>query len=242
MPSQSILRRGERVSGDAPFAPFAKPARRFQVSFLPGVLALCVLCASCGAVVPSTNVSAPPPVPVSITVAVSPASASTVPGGHVQFTATVNNAQSSAVDWQVGGSSAGATAVGTVDSTGMYTAPEALPSVAIVVTAISQANPTAKASASVTIQGTLSISPTLASVTTQQIQQFNVKGAANDAVTWLVDQISGGNTTVGTISNGLYVPPSTPAAGWHTITAFLTASPGVSGSATIAITDFAGTH
>jgi hypothetical protein len=80
---------------------------------------------------------------------------------------------------------------------------------------------------------TVTISPKLAAVTTTtQTQQFK---ASPTTVTWTVDGIAGGNTTVGTISTtGLYTPPAT--AGTHTIKA---TSGTASASATIAVSDLA---
>ena len=78
------------------------------------------------------------------------------------------------------------------------------------------------------------VSPAKAAVVTStQTQQFN---ASVGGVTWSVDNIAGGNSTVGTISSsGLYTPPAS--AGVHTITA---SSGSSSGSASIAVTDLAG--
>ncbi len=80
----------------------------------------------------------------------------------------------------------------------------------------------------------ITISPARAAVvTTTQTQQFT---ASMGGATWSVDNVAGGNSTVGTItSNGLYTPPAK--AGNHTITA---SSGGDSGTATIAVTDLAG--
>src|SRR5579864_9849919 len=77
----------------------------------------------------------------------------------------------------------------------------------------------------------ITVSPALAAVTTTtQAQQFT---ASIQNVTWSVDKIVGGNSTVGTITtNGLYTPPAKP--GNHTVTA---TSGNQTGSATISITD-----
>jgi hypothetical protein len=70
-------------------------------------------------------------------------------------------------------------------------------------------------------------------VTTTQTQQFTA--SAGDAI-WSVDNVVGGNSTVGTITaSGLYSPPAK--AGTHTITA---SSGGSSGSATLYVTDLKG--
>ncbi|HVO62131.1 MAG TPA: hypothetical protein VMT53_14430 [Terriglobales bacterium] len=64
----------------------------------------------------------------------------------------------------------------------------------------------------------IAISPTTASVKALQTQQFqaSVGGTSNTKVTWSVDGIEGGNTSVGTISSaGLYAAPA--AAGNHKV-------------------------
>ena len=77
----------------------------------------------------------------------------------------------------------------------------------------------------------VTVSPARAAVViTTQIQQFT---ASVTGVTWSVDNIVGGNSTVGTISTtGLYTPPAS--AGAHTIKATSGAS---SGSAIVYVTD-----
>ncbi|MCX6612340.1 MAG: DUF1800 family protein [Acidobacteria bacterium] len=59
---------------------------------------------------------------------------------------------------------------------------------------------------------TVTISPTSATVNLDATRQFtkSVTGNANTNVTWAVNGVTGGNTTVGTISTtGLYTPPAT---------------------------------
>jgi Bacterial Ig-like domain (group 2)/Abnormal spindle-like microcephaly-assoc'd, ASPM-SPD-2-Hydin/PQQ-like domain len=83
---------------------------------------------------------------------------------------------------------------------------------------------------------TVTVSPHLASIPLTQTEQFN----ANQSVTWYVDGIAGGNSTVGTItSSGLYSPPST--AGPHTISVTATSDPTQSAQASITVTDYPGT-
>jgi hypothetical protein len=116
------------------------------------------------------------------------------------------------------------------------------------VTAVLQADPSATGSASVTIQGQLSLSPRLASVTTSQTLQLNMltAGVTNTEVVWAVDGIANGSPTIGSIStsgvpsNSIdYIPP--PTAGSHTITAKLMTNASVAGSAQVYVTDFPGT-
>ena len=88
---------------------------------------------------------------------------------------------------------------------------------------------------------TVSILPRRAPLTLKQKQQFTaaVAGTTNVAITWLVDGIVGGSSTVGTISTaGLYTPPST--AGTHTITARSKASTSASAAAAVWVTNYPG--
>ncbi len=83
----------------------------------------------------------------------------------------------------------------------------------------------------------VTVAPASASIATGQTQQFTVTAANSEdsVVTWLVDNIPGGNIEVGTISaNGLYTPPRS--AGTHTITAISVASPTRSGTVNVAVT------
>jgi hypothetical protein len=96
------------------------------------------------------------------------------------------------------------------------------------------------ASAAVTITATLvviTISPTTASVPVSTPYQFSptITGTTNMAVTWSVDSVVGGNTTVGTISStGLYTAPATT--GTHTVTVTSNAAPTQSASAAVTVT------
>src|SRR5205823_3005235 len=156
------------------------------------------------------------------------------------FTATVTNTTNQAVTWQVNGITGGNTSVGTISTTGVYTAPATVPSPAIVtVTAVSVADPTRSGSARVTIT-TKSTPPVTASVDTLALhdalpisQTFTatVTNTTNQAVTWQVNGITGGNTSVGTISTtGVYTAPATvPSPAIVTVTAVSVADPTRSG-------------
>ncbi len=88
-----------------------------------------------------------------VTVTVSPGTASVSAGGGTQaFTATVANTSNTAVTWQVGGVTGGNSTLGTISTSGLYTAPAMVPSSATVtVSAISNADNTRSGSAQVTI-------------------------------------------------------------------------------------------
>ena len=82
----------------------------------------------------------------------------------------------------------------------------------------------------------VSITPSTVSVALGATQQFSatVTGNANQNVTWGVDGIAGGNSTLGTISSsGLYVPPQM--IGMHTITAIAQANSASQGTATVTV-------
>src|SRR6266480_723369 len=100
----------------------------------------------------STQPPSPPPPPAPIDVSVTPAAASVQTGGRQTFTATVTNTANKAVTWQVNGVAGGNTSVGTISTTGVYTAPATVPSPAkVTVTAVSVADPTRSGSAQVTV-------------------------------------------------------------------------------------------
>jgi hypothetical protein len=207
------------------------------------LLALTAICISCGSVV-----SGPSP-PATASVMVTPGSAQTFTGSKVQFSAVVQNASTTTVNWQVNQLPGGNLAMGTIDSTGLYAAPTSVPSPpTVMVTAVLQSDTTKTGSSSVTIQalssiqGPLSLSPLLSSVTTSQLLQLQVltAGLTNNMVNWSVDGVAGGNQTNGTITpSGAYTPPG--AAGAHLIIATLQANSSAIGSAQVEVTDFPGT-
>jgi hypothetical protein len=88
--------------------------------------------------------------PVSVTI--SPTTASVRVARTKQFTASVKNAPTTAVTWKAGGVVGGNSIVGRISSGGLYTAPNAVPSPAIVsVSCVGVADPTKSASATVTV-------------------------------------------------------------------------------------------
>ena len=64
----------------------------------------------------------------------------------------------------------------------------------------------------------------------------SVSNLSNTSVTWQVNGVTGGNSTVGTIAGGTYTPPATvPTPNSVTVKAISVASPSVSGSAPLAV-------
>jgi hypothetical protein len=112
-------------------------------------------CGGGGAVAP------PPPPPPSTTVTVTPLSGSIVLGNQMTFTVNVSNATDTSVSWGVNGVTGGNSAIGTITSAGIYTAPADLPSPATVqITATSHADPVKSGSASVTVTSDITLAPT----------------------------------------------------------------------------------
>jgi hypothetical protein len=180
-----------------------------------------------------------------VSVTILPASVTVAAGGTQQFTATVQNTSNTAVTWQVNGVNGGNATVGTISSSGLYTAPGVVPNPATVtVTAVSQADTTKSASAQATITAattvSVTISPTSATVAAGGTQQFTamVQNTSNTAVTWQVNGVSGGNATIGTISSsGLYTAPAVvPSPATVTVTAVSQADATKSASAQVTIT------
>jgi hypothetical protein len=81
--------------------------------------------------------------PTGIKVSVFPSATSVVLGKTVPFSATVTGTTDTAVNWEVAGVQGGNATVGTINTAGLYTAPNALPNpTTVVVTAVSQADTT----------------------------------------------------------------------------------------------------
>ncbi len=165
------------------------------------------------------------------------------------LTPTANSNPSRIISWSVTGAGCSGAACGTISSSGVYSAPSIPPSPATVqIVATPQADPTKVASLSVTILPAISVlvSPTAATVALGSTQPFQatVTGAQDSTVTWDVNGVVGGNSTVGFILNSQITPDSTtytapqalPAGGSVAIRARSDADPNISGSAMIFFT------
>ena len=175
----------------------------------------------------------PPPPPPQISVTIRQPSTNVPAGTTAQFTATVTGTTNTAVTWSVDAIAGGDADTGLIDATGVYHAPAAAGSHTI--TAISVADTTKSASASITVANTSSVSPTSATLIAGATQQFTASfpDLSNPSIVWSVDNIPGGNSTVGVITTaGLYTAPSQ--AGTHTV-GVADANTGVSDSASLAI-------
>src|SRR5947209_284474 len=180
-----------------------------------------------------------------VSVTISPTSATVAAGGTQQFSAVVQNTSNTTVTWQVNWVTGVNAPVGTISSWGLYTATGVVPNPApVTVTAVSQADATKSAAAQVTITAattvSVTISPTSATVAAGGTQQFSavVQNTSNTTVTWQVNWVTGVNAPVGTISSwGLYtatgvVPNPAPV----TVTAVSQADATKSAAAQVTIT------
>jgi phospholipase C len=177
-----------------------------------------------------------------VTVSVSPTTATLTAGKTQQFDASVSGSSNTTVQWQVNNITGGNSDVGTVSSAGLYTAPQTDSSMSVTVTAIAMADTSKSASAAVTVNPgnttgiSVTISPTSAMIAVGKTQQFSahVDGSTNTQVTWSVDGVDGGNSTVGTVTDaGLYAAP--PTAGSHTVTATSVADTTQAASASVSV-------
>lgn len=199
----------------------------------------------CGCGVTESNAPPPPPPPPSITVNVLPVSTSVLLGATQQFTATVSNTIDTSVAWTVNGISGGNSTVGTLSSSGLYTAPQTTPQPGtVIVRATSAADATASGSASVTVTNSLAvnIAPATANVELGATQPFVANltngGSQNPAVTWSLAGSGCAGAACGTVdANGDYVAPSIlPVPPGIVLTARSVADQSKAGAAAITVT------
>jgi hypothetical protein len=162
----------------------------------------------------TVNLTAAPP---GVNVSIAPTSVSLSAGGTQQFTAAVSGTTNTAVTWTATG--------GTIASSGLYTAPSTTGSYTIQATSVADSTKSASATVAVSAASgsvSVAITPTSVSVAGGATQQFSatVSGTSNSAVNWLVNNTTGGSSTVGTISSaGLYSAPACSSLTGVTVTA-----------------------
>src|SRR5579884_1178495 len=227
--------------------------RNFGIGLiLVSAVALTNLITSCGGTAPAaaSSTSSTTVTPPVIMVSVSPATTTVFTSGTAQFTATVTGTSNTAVTWSVGGVAGGNQTLGTINASGLYTAPTLVPTPAVLtVTATSAANSSISGSARVTVASPIlvNVSPTSAVLLPGQSQSFTatVSGPVSSGVTWSVNGIPGGNSTMGTVvttridvglSVAQYTAPGTaPVAEPVLVQAISTVDPAALGAARIFI-------
>jgi len=167
-----------------------------------------------------------------VTVTISPTSASLTSGQTQQFTANVPNSQNG-VTWSL------SPVIGSIDQTGLYTAPfNITTSQKVSVIATSVDDPTKSATATVTLSVTtvaITISPATVTLSNGQTQVFvaTVTNAANQAVIWSITPPTG----AGTIDqSGNYTAPASITVTSAKITIQSVQDPTKTASATITLT------
>jgi hypothetical protein len=156
-----------------------------------------------------------------VRVTVNPIGPCVLPSHPQQFSARVENTSNTAVNWYVDNVLGGDSTRGKISSSGSYTPPANTGT--HIIKAVSQAatSVSGQSTIAVTTSPTFAISPSTASVPLSAQQNFqgqicNAPDANN--VTYSVDNIAGGNSSVGIInSNGVYTAPATP--GQHMVRA-----------------------
>jgi len=205
-----------------------------------------LLLSCCGTAGGSSSSKTPPPPPATVTVNVSPATATVFLGNQQQMTASVSGTSNSTVTWSVDGVTGGNSTTGTITAGGLYTAPSILPSSAsITITATSQADTTASGTATITIGSNIqvTVSPSGATVTTGATQQFSAQvtgtGKPSLAVNWSLTgaACASGCGTLTTSGNSvIYTAPGTvPSPASASIVATSVADPSKSATATVTI-------
>jgi len=111
------------------------------------------ICSGCVGHVANTKAPAgPPPAQSTIKVSVTPATANVRADESYTFSATVTGTSHTAVTWSVNGISGGSATLGTINSSGKYTAPSSLPSPnSLTIRATSAASSTVSATSTATI-------------------------------------------------------------------------------------------
>ena len=172
----------------------------------------------------TVSVTLPP-----VTISISPTTKTLTTNRTQQFTATVTGAANTAVTWSVT-----ETGGGTIDTSGLYTAPATEGTYHVVATSV--ANPSKKATATVTVNApqvvAVTLSPTDATLVVNGTQQFTatVTGTTNTAVTWSVTETGGGAVD----ASGLYTASDT--SGTYHVVATSVADPSKSATATVTVT------
>lgn len=194
-----------------------------------------------GSYLSTLNYTVQPPISVSV----NPATASLYPSATVGLSGTVHNTSNVGMTWLVNGISGGNSTVGTISpvnsQTPTFTAPAVPPSPNTVnVQAQSTQDPNAISAATVLTlnPSSVSVSPITATPRVLLNQQFSAstKGLSASTVSWAVNGVTGGNSSVGTISgSGLYTGPAALYPGAISVQAISTVNPSIVGTATVTL-------
>jgi hypothetical protein len=169
-----------------------------------------------------------------VSVTVSPSTATVQTNTTKQFAATVTNATTQAVNWSVNGAPGGNSAVGLVSTTGLYTAPAVPPGGGtVMVQAASTVSPSATGSATVTVT-----SPPAAPVLTSITPNGGTQGTSV-AVTLAGSNFLPG-TTVAVSGTGVSVTGVTVASSTRLTATFVIAATAAVGARSVTVATTAG--
>ena len=170
-----------------------------------------------------------------VSVAVSPTAATVGAGGTVSFTARVSGTKNASVSWSIREPSA----CGTIDPSGLYTAPGSAAVCHIDATSAVDPNAISESSVTVVVAPTpppvvVTISPASPAVDACQTLALTatVSGSSNGAVTWTVQEGAAGGVIS---STGIYTAPNI--AGTYHVVATSQAAPSASTAAAIVVAD-----
>ena len=197
-----------------------------------------------------------------VTIAVSPSAASVITNRTQQFSAAVTGSSNTAVNWSLTcATGVAANTCGSIDGTGLFTAPATIPTTTsngtisiaptVTVTATSQADSSKTATATLTLITGISINVTPTSATIGTGETFTFSATVNnpgcnltsnptcDNVTWSLSTTLTGIGTIGS-TTGVYtapssVPTSTQGGSTVIITATSVADTSVTATATVTV-------
>jgi len=185
------------------------------------------------------------------TVTLTPAGSTVAGGGTVAYYAAVTGSESQTITWFVDGVAKGNSTVGALTANGnaahmLYTAPAVSGSHTVKTVATNAAGASVSGSTTVTVQSlntaTVTLTPATSTVACGGTVAYYsaVSGSASQTITWFVDGVANGNSTVGALTlNGnvahmLYTAPAT--GGSHTVKAVATNAAGATTSGQAALT------
>ena len=174
-------------------------------------MALLTLGTACGGSSSATSTTG------TVAITISPLAPTIPVTSSLQFSASITNSTNTSVTWQVNGTTGGSATYGTISTSGLYTAPSAVPTGTITVTATSQADTSKTVSTSVTVTSanTLVVSPVQLTIAAGGQQTFAATlGGAVVSASWSLycsDLTAGACGTMQ--SNGVYTAPLAPPPG-----------------------------
>lgn len=187
--------------------------------------------ASSGSVTGSTTLTISPAVPLSLSI--TPTGPSIYVGGQQQFAATLQYSDGSSLNVTTSVTWTSMAGVASIASNGLASGAGAG---STTIAAIWGTNLLTSTTTLMVMLPAVEITPVTTSIPLSGTLQFNatITGSNNQTVSWSVDGIAGGNTSVGTISSsGLYTSPLM--IGSHTITATAQADQSSIANATVAV-------